>query len=65
MKLIALLLLVTVTASAPVRAAAKPVKVFILAGQSNLEGAGQIKADPKRNEGKGSQGLESAMQSTL
>ena len=40
MKLIALLLLVTVTASAPVRAAAKPVKVFILAGQSNLEGAG-------------------------
>ena len=31
-----------------------PVKVFILAGQSNMEGAGAIKADPRRNEGKGS-----------
>jgi alpha-galactosidase len=32
----------------------KPVKVFILAGQSNMEGQGFIKADPKRNDGKGS-----------
>ena len=32
----------------------KPIKVFILAGQSNMEGQGFIKADPKRNEGKGS-----------
>ena len=33
----------------------KPVKVFILAGQSNMEGgAGFIAADPKRNEGRGS-----------
>jgi alpha-galactosidase len=32
----------------------KPVKVFILAGQSNMEGHGIIKADPKRNGGKGS-----------
>ena len=32
----------------------KPVKVFILAGQSNMEGQGFIAADPKRNEGKGS-----------
>jgi alpha-galactosidase len=32
----------------------KPVKVFILAGQSNMEGQGFIKADPKRNEGTGS-----------
>lgn len=32
----------------------KPVKVFILAGQSNMEGHGFIKADPKRNSGKGS-----------
>jgi alpha-galactosidase len=31
-----------------------PVKVFVLAGQSNMEGQGFIKADPKRNEGKGS-----------
>ena len=34
--------------------AGKPVKVFILAGQSNMEGQGFIKADPKRNDGKGS-----------
>ena len=31
-----------------------PVKVFILAGQSNMEGQGFIAADPKRNGGKGS-----------
>jgi hypothetical protein len=31
-----------------------PVKVFVLAGQSNMEGHGFIVADPKRNEGKGS-----------
>ena len=30
------------------------VKVFILAGQSNMEGAGQIKINPNRNEGRGS-----------
>lgn len=35
-------------------AAEKPVKVFVLAGQSNMEGHGIIKADPKRNGGKGS-----------
>lgn len=32
----------------------KPVKVFILAGQSNMEGHGIVPADPKRNGGKGS-----------
>ena len=32
----------------------KRVKVFVLVGQSNMEGQGYIKADPKRNEGKGS-----------
>lgn len=31
----------------------KPVKVFVLAGQSNMEGQGFIKADPNRNGGKG------------
>lgn len=31
-----------------------PVKVFILAGQSNMEGHGFVAADPMRNEGKGS-----------
>lgn len=30
-----------------------PLKVFILAGQSNMQGAGIIKMDPARNEGKG------------
>lgn len=40
--------------NAPLTAADKPVKVFILAGQSNMEGHGIIAADPKRNEGKGS-----------
>lgn len=35
------------------QAEAKPLKVFILAGQSNMEGHGFIHADPKRNEGKG------------
>lgn len=38
----------------PAAAGDKPVKVFILAGQSNMEGHGFIKADPKRNGGKGS-----------
>lgn len=33
---------------------AAAVKVFILAGQSNMEGQGFIAADPKRNGGKGS-----------
>ena len=36
------------------QAAAKPLKVFILAGQSNMEGHGFVPADPKRNGGKGS-----------
>ncbi len=36
------------------RAADGPLKVFILAGQSNMQGQGFIKADPRRNEGKGS-----------
>jgi arylsulfatase A-like enzyme len=31
----------------------KPLKVFVLAGQSNMEGQGVIKMDPARNEGKG------------
>ncbi len=32
----------------------QPLQVYILAGQSNMEGHGFIKADPQRNEGKGS-----------
>lgn len=38
----------------PLHAGEKPVKVFILAGQSNMVGTGFVKADPKRNGGKGS-----------
>ena len=40
--------------TASLHAADKPVKVFILAGQSNMQGTGFVKADPKRNGGKGS-----------
>ncbi|MGB9687736.1 sialate O-acetylesterase [Thermogutta sp.] len=47
---LALLMLITEFA----RAETPPVKVFILAGQSNMVGTGVIKADPKRNGGKGS-----------
>lgn len=32
----------------------RPVRVFLLVGQSNMEGAGRIKADPQRNGGRGS-----------
>ena len=32
----------------------KPVRVFILAGQSNMEGHGFVAADPQRNGGRGS-----------
>ena len=52
-----LILLVAFGATAPTRAHAadaKPVKVFVLAGQSNMEGHGVVPADPKRNGGKGS-----------
>ena len=44
----------SLAASLPVAAATKPVRVFILAGQSNMEGHGFVPADPKRNGGKGS-----------
>jgi len=47
-------LFITPMAALQAADASKPIKVFILAGQSNMEGAGQIKADPKRNGGKGS-----------
>lgn len=38
--------------SAPAKSG--PLKVFILAGQSNMEGHGRVAADPKVNDGKGS-----------
>jgi len=48
---VVLLFLLTLGDSA---AAESPVKVFLLAGQSNMVGAGQIKANPDRNGGQGS-----------
>ena len=53
-QLIPAFLLANLVASFPVEAATKPVRVFILAGQSNMEGHGIVAADPKRNGGKGS-----------
>ncbi len=53
-KYLAFLLCIALPAGAAAQSSAGPVQVFILAGQSNMEGAGQIKANPNRNEGKGS-----------
>ncbi len=53
-QLILVFLLAVLSAVPCAAATTKPVRVFILAGQSNMEGAGLIKADPKRNGGKGS-----------
>lgn len=47
------LLLFATSGMAPPQGGA-PVKVFVLAGQSNMVGHGFIAADPKRNGGKGS-----------
>ena len=54
MKHIATFFLIALSAIASARAATKPVRVFILAGQSNMEGHGFVAADPRRNCGKGS-----------
>ena len=51
---VTVLLLAVLPALPCAGADAKPVRVFILAGQSNMEGAGVIKADPNRNGGRGS-----------
>ncbi|MFM7316841.1 MAG: sialate O-acetylesterase [bacterium] len=37
-----------------IMAAEKPVKVFVMAGQSNMVGTGIVKLDPNRNAGRGS-----------
>lgn len=52
-RLVAVVVLLLAPA-APAPAADKPVPVYVLAGQSNMEGHGFIAADPKRNGGKGS-----------
>jgi hypothetical protein len=51
---IPILLLAALAGSHAVEATTQPVRVFILAGQSNMEGHGFIAAEPKRNGGKGS-----------
>lgn len=48
----AVLLLATSATAAQIKKG--PVKVFILAGQSNMEGQGKIASEPKSNGGKGS-----------
>ena len=47
--------LVLVLALFPLTAVAgePPVRVFIIAGQSNMVGAGQVEANPDRNGGRG------------
>jgi hypothetical protein len=54
--LVASVVLALVGLCAPECSAAESprVKVFVLAGQSNMQGHGVIAADPKRNDGKGS-----------
>lgn len=48
------LIVLTSLALAVTAWAEAPLKVFILAGQSNMEGAGKIEGDPNHNGGKGS-----------
>ncbi len=47
-------ILLLLSANAAFAAPRKPIQVFILAGQSNMEGHGAIAANPEQNEGKGS-----------
>lgn len=54
MKQMCVFFLVTFATIASAYAETKPVQVFILAGQSNMQGAGQIEANPRRNGGRGS-----------
>jgi alpha-galactosidase len=53
MQLVPVFLLATLAGNRPV-AAMPSVRVFILAGQSNMEGHGFVAAEPKRNGGRGS-----------
>lgn len=54
LQVITAILLVTLGAGRSAEAATKPVRVFILAGQSNMEGHGIIAAEPSHNGGRGS-----------
>ena len=48
------LLLVALFWTVAATSADSPIRVFVLAGQSNMVGAGQVEAKPERNDGKGS-----------
>jgi len=50
----AIIILASSAWAEPVDKGPGPVKVFILAGQSNMEGAGAIQGNLQRNDGKGS-----------
>jgi hypothetical protein len=52
--ILGILCIITLLPAITASGSEKVVKVFILAGQSNMQGAGQIKADPSRNGGQGS-----------
>ena len=54
MKRVAIGILLVLATLAAAQKTGKTVRVYILAGQSNMEGHGFIAADPKRNDGKGS-----------
>jgi len=54
LKVLCIFVVSTVLLASTQAADPKPVRVYILAGQSNMEGHGFVTADPKRNDGKGS-----------
>ncbi len=51
--LVAIVLAMFSVAMCTQASAKEPVKAFILAGQSNMQGHGKVEADPNANEGKG------------
>ncbi|MDH3584809.1 MAG: sialate O-acetylesterase [Phycisphaerae bacterium] len=53
-RIVSLVFVLTAVLVGSARGEGAAVKVFILAGQSNMEGHGQIRAEPRRNGGRGS-----------
>jgi alpha-galactosidase len=53
-RVLTFVVLLLLTAATHAAEPPRQLKVFILAGQSNMEGQGFVAADPKRNDGKGS-----------
>ena len=54
MLVVAMVVLIRLQILHAYQAGKSPVKVFILVGQSNMEGQGKVKIDASRNEGRGS-----------